>query len=89
MIYRHWHLTSVVSSTVNMAVSGLSFSYQYQYELPHLIPSNVPEVMFFLRMKVRVNISIKRCSLGLKLTLYFPKFLQRDVSFLSSGGNPI
>ena len=41
-----------------MVVSGSSLSYQYQYESPHLIPSNVPEVIVFFKTKVRFDISI-------------------------------
>ena len=42
-----------------MAVSRLSFFSQYRYESPHLIPSNVPEVIVLKKMKVRVDISIR------------------------------
>ena len=35
-----------------------AFSYQYQYDSPHLIPSNVPEVFVFVKTKFRVDISI-------------------------------
>ena len=33
-----------------------AFSYSYRYESPHLIPSNVPEVLVFVKTKIRFDV---------------------------------
>ena len=64
-----------------------AFSYSYRYESPHLIPSNVPEVLVFVKTKIRFDMLIRTMRSCIFSVISFSYFLYiLNFLFISTAG---